>query len=99
METFCSNCQQFQPRIPCRNAEEVVFTPERPPLPGQLVKRMQFTHDSQTMTWTEEIFKVDLDSLLDDVDQSFWKTSRFLHLPVYHPVRPVFELSQYFYCL
>ena len=47
----------------------------------------------------EEIFKVDLDRLLDDVDQSFWKTSRFLRLPVYHPVRPVLVLSQYFYCL
>ena len=37
-ETFCSNCQQFRSKIPCKNEQRVAFTPERPLLPGQLVQ-------------------------------------------------------------
>ena len=47
----------------------------------------------------EEIFHVDLNNLLGDADLSFWNRSRFLRLPIYHPVRLTYLLTLLTYSL
>ena len=47
----------------------------------------------------EEIFHVDLNDLLGDADLSFWNKSRFLRLPIYHPVRLAYLLIMLTYSL